>query len=680
MSKFDVIVVGGGLSGSLIAYRLCALRADLRVLLLEASGRLGGNHTWSFHGSDVTGDQRAWLTPLIGAHWSGYSVAFRGRARDIESSYFSVPSSGLHDVVRDALGDSVRTGVRAASVQPTAVRLESGELFEAGAVIDARGGAPGPHLNVAYQKFLGREVRLSEPHNLLRPVLMDATVPQRDGFRFVYLLPFDETRLLIEDTYYADTPALDREALRDGLVAYARQRGWTIETVIREESGILPILLGGDIGAHWDSLEGNVPAVGLRGGFFHATTGYSLPDAVRVADLLARQKDLDAEPVYRLLRREAQAQWRRQRFFRALNRMLFLAAEPDARHAVFQRFYGLPAPLISRFYAGRPTVADKARILTGRPPVSHRGRPQGPGRRRTAHPNRKGGRMKTHTAAVIGSGFGGLAAAIRLQSAGVKTTIFEARDKPGGRAYVYEDRGFTFDAGPTVITDPSCLEELFQLSGRRLADYVDLLPVDPFYRLIWQDGHTFDYANDQGELDRQIAEISPEDVDGYRRFYAYSEAVFREGYQKLGHVPFPKLLEHGPCRPPTPETRQLSERSRRCCQIHQAPAPAAGLQLSFAAGGRQSLPDVLNLCADPCAGAALGRPLPQRRHRRPGAGHGASFPRFGWRNQAEQSGRYHRHRRQPGIRHQDVDRVGRRFRDGHQQRRCRPHLSDPAAA
>ena len=142
------------------------------------------------------------------------------------------------------------------------------------------------------------------------------------------------------------------------------------------------------------------------------------------------------------------------------------------------------------------------------------------------------------TAAVIGAGFGGLALAIRLQSAGVQTTLFESRDKPGGRAYVWHDQGFTFDAGPTVITDPSALEELFALSGRRLADYVELLPVAPFYRLCWEDGAVFDYANDQRALDAQIAARHPDDVDGYRRFLAYSRAVFQEGYLKLGTVPF----------------------------------------------------------------------------------------------------------------------------------------------
>lgn len=139
---------------------------------------------------------------------------------------------------------------------------------------------------------------------------------------------------------------------------------------------------------------------------------------------------------------------------------------------------------------------------------------------------------------VIGAGFGGLALAIRLQANGIPTLLLEQRDKPGGRAYVYQDQGFTFDAGPTVITDPTAIEELFTLAGRRMADYVDLLPVTPFYRLCWEDGQVFDYDNVQARLEAQIARFNPRDVEGYRRFYAYSRAVFKEGYLKLGTVPF----------------------------------------------------------------------------------------------------------------------------------------------
>lgn len=141
-------------------------------------------------------------------------------------------------------------------------------------------------------------------------------------------------------------------------------------------------------------------------------------------------------------------------------------------------------------------------------------------------------------AIVVGSGLGGLAAAIRLQSAGYQTTIFEKRDKPGGRAYVYHDNGFTFDAGPTVITAPHCLEELFELSGRKLSDYVELVPVEPFYRLKWEDGYSFDYGSSLEETVEQIKKKSPQDAEGYLRFLNYSKEVFHEGYTQLAHVPF----------------------------------------------------------------------------------------------------------------------------------------------
>jgi len=142
------------------------------------------------------------------------------------------------------------------------------------------------------------------------------------------------------------------------------------------------------------------------------------------------------------------------------------------------------------------------------------------------------------SAIVIGSGFGGLALAIRLQSAGIKTTIVEARDKPGGRAYFWERDGFTFDAGPTVITDPDCLRELWALSGRAMADDIALEPIMPFYRLNWPDGTNFDYSNDEAALRQEIAKLNPADIAGYARFLQYSAGVFHEGYEKLGHVAF----------------------------------------------------------------------------------------------------------------------------------------------
>ncbi len=146
--------------------------------------------------------------------------------------------------------------------------------------------------------------------------------------------------------------------------------------------------------------------------------------------------------------------------------------------------------------------------------------------------------MKKYQAIVIGSGFGGLSLAIRLQTRGFQTLLLEKRDQPGGRAYVYRDAGFVFDAGPTVITAPHCIDELFELAGRKTSDYVTLLPVTPFYRLLWDDGYQFDYDNDNQKLEEQIKARNSQDWEGYLQFLEYSKAVFREGYEKLVHVPF----------------------------------------------------------------------------------------------------------------------------------------------
>jgi phytoene desaturase len=144
-------------------------------------------------------------------------------------------------------------------------------------------------------------------------------------------------------------------------------------------------------------------------------------------------------------------------------------------------------------------------------------------------------------AVVIGSGFGGLAAAVRLRARGYQVTLLEALDRPGGRARVIEQDGFTFDAGPTVITAPYLLHELFELVGRDSRDYFELVPVDPFYRIEFHDGSRFDYVGDEDRLLAQIAALNPRDVDNYRRLAAQAEKIFDIGYTELADQPFDRF-------------------------------------------------------------------------------------------------------------------------------------------
>ena len=152
-------------------------------------------------------------------------------------------------------------------------------------------------------------------------------------------------------------------------------------------------------------------------------------------------------------------------------------------------------------------------------------------------PTAEAARARPH-AVVIGSGFGGLAAAVRLGARGYRVTVLEKLDAPGGRACVHRQDGYTFDAGPTVITAPFLFEELWALCGRRMADDIDLRPVAPYYRLRFDDGSTFDYSGDAAAMRAEVAKFSPSDVAGYERFLAASEAIFKVGFEQLGDRPF----------------------------------------------------------------------------------------------------------------------------------------------
>jgi lycopene beta-cyclase len=368
MTDANLILVGGGLANTLIALRLADAQPDLKVLLLERAEHLGGNHTWSFHGSDLSETQHNWLRPLVQYQWDRYEVRFPNRIRTLPGTYHSITSERLNQIAEAKLASSIITGVQVKDLSPDHVVLTNGTQLSAQAVIDGRGPAESPHLDVRFQKFVGWVMRLTKPHNLSGPIIMDATQKQDDGYRFFYTLPFDEQTVLIEDTRYSDTPGISSSEYGDEINRYAEYMGWQISKRLRQESGVLPITLGGDINAFWDEPP-HVARSGLQAALFHPATGYSLPNAVGLADDLARLSEWEAGSVYTLTRNASKRLWNQTIFYRALNRMLFLAAGPHERRQVLERFYGLNAGLIARFYAGANTGLDKLRILSGKPPV-----------------------------------------------------------------------------------------------------------------------------------------------------------------------------------------------------------------------------------------------------------------------------------------------------------------------
>ena len=368
MTDANLILVGGGLANTLIALRLADAQPELKVLLLERAEHLGGNHTWSFHGSDLSETQRNWLRPLVQYQWDRYEVRFPNRIRTLPGTYHSITSERLNQIAQAKLAASIITGAQVKDLSPDHVVLTDGTQLSAQAVIDGRGPAESPHLDVRFQKFVGWVMRLAKPHRLNGPIIMDATQKQDDGYRFFYTLPFDQQTVLIEDTRYSDTPDIPSTEYGDEINRYAEYMGWQISKRLRQEFGVLPITLGGDINAFWDKPP-HIARSGLQAALFHPATGYSLPNAVGLADDLAGLNEWTSGNVYALTRNASKHLWNQTAFYRALNRMLFLAAGPHERRQVLQRFYGLNAGLIARFYAGANTGLDKLRILSGKPPV-----------------------------------------------------------------------------------------------------------------------------------------------------------------------------------------------------------------------------------------------------------------------------------------------------------------------
>lgn len=368
MAEFDLILVGGGLANGLIALRLLGERPTLRVAMIEAGPATGGDHTWSFQGGDISAAAHRWLGGMVAHRWADQEVAFPRLRRVLAMPYCSATSERFR-IALNGLPLTLFANTPALQVGPTHVVTADGQRLEARAVIDGRGQRPSGALDVRAQKFVGVEVRTAAPHGVVRPMIMDADLEQRDGYRFLYLLPFGPDRLLIEDTRYSDAMMLDRAQVRADALAYARQRGWSIAEVLREEEGVLPVALGGDIARFWDEGDPGVPRAGLAAALFHPVTGYSLPDAVRLAEAIAAAPDLEAATLYRTCRGLSEDLWRRRSYYRYLSRLLFQAAQPQQRWVVLRRFHTLSEALIARFYAADLTIADKLRILVGKPPV-----------------------------------------------------------------------------------------------------------------------------------------------------------------------------------------------------------------------------------------------------------------------------------------------------------------------
>ena len=361
-SDADYLLIGGGLQNALILLALAKRNPTATVLMLEQDQSLGGNHIWSFQALDLPVAAKSWAAPVAEYTWPGYQLHFQQSARWVGGTYSSLSSEHLDRLLRQAEVDNpnirIRTGARVRASDATSATLEDGTVLRGRLVVDARGPeSRTDSRGGGYQKFMGLECKLRCPAPITAPILMDTRCTQRNGFRFLYVLPLEPNRVLVEDTYFSNSPEIDAEALRAPLVADAAAMGLDIERVLRTEVGVLPMPSRNVFNPQ---ARGPIQG-GYTGGWFNPGTGYSFAAAIRLAEHLSQVPiEQVFGPQWRRLVRRMRVQ---AVFFAFLNRLMFGFFHDAQRRRLMERFYLLPDPVIHRFFAMETTLADQWRIL-----------------------------------------------------------------------------------------------------------------------------------------------------------------------------------------------------------------------------------------------------------------------------------------------------------------------------
>lgn len=385
----DVIIAGGGLSGGLLALRLALANPNLRILLLERQNTLGGNHTWGFQ---TAGETEPWLSPVMTKSWESFDVRFPKTDKTIALRHSVIRSADFHTGLTGVLGDGVRLGCTVSKISDNEVETSTGQFLRAPLVVDATGihrdqiqknrffDAP-----CGWMKYIGFDLNLNKPHGLKLPVLMDARVPQMDGFRYFSITPIDDLNLFVQECYLSSNPDLSFERISRSILAYGERNGWSVQSLsnplIRKEQAAIPLPLQTFPAdqlrqvSKWMPVEGEdfVDRTPLQisgaQGWYHSSLGQAVSDATRVAEFIATRPRLRTGSVRAELRHFRKEWVDQQRFYRTFNRLVFQAVEPSLRHIAFDRLMGLKEDIIGRFQSGTSTKADAAKILGLKPPV-----------------------------------------------------------------------------------------------------------------------------------------------------------------------------------------------------------------------------------------------------------------------------------------------------------------------
>jgi lycopene beta-cyclase len=366
----DLAIVGGGLSGGLMALAARRAQPDRRILLIDAAAGLGGNHLWSFIDSDVGEAEKALLQPLVTYGWREFAMVFPRYKRALPQPFYSIRSDQFDKTLRAAMpAESILAGRRATAVTPDRVVLEDGTMIAAHGVIDARGPADLSLLDLHWRKFVGYELLLDGPHSVRRATLIDAAADPADGFQYMTMLPLENDRLFIEDVRFESHPDLDMADHGSRIVHHAARFGWRIRGSERGQAGVVPVVLGGDFEGYWRSGGEGVAKVGMRAGLFHPVSGNSLGDAARTALMVAEAKDWSGAALHHLLHSHATKSWARRDYYRRFAHRMMRDTPAADSYRMLESLYTMDSDLIARFHRMTLGFADRIALSLGDGPM-----------------------------------------------------------------------------------------------------------------------------------------------------------------------------------------------------------------------------------------------------------------------------------------------------------------------
>jgi lycopene beta-cyclase len=356
-----IVIAGGGLAACLAALAMARLRPDVPLLVVEEGETFGGEGYRSFANAELGREGAALVGPLALARWPGFYVAFPGFSRKLRIEWAGFAAADLHRAMVETLDPKqYRLGTKVVAVREDALVLDGGETIKAEGAIDARGTASLSTLDLIHEARLERDCLFGAPHRVDRPVLVDATIDQAGGLRFMQCVPLSEDRLIVADVCISERAQPD-DLAGARLDAYLAARGWRQRRAGPEQARVRPLPVGGDFAAFWRLGGARVAKLGLRGGFVNPATGRTIADAIRNALLLAGQRDFSGTALHDLFETEAKAAWKKREAQRAIPAALAQAKAED-RRALVERLYRLDPSLIARLQADGLGLLDRMRI------------------------------------------------------------------------------------------------------------------------------------------------------------------------------------------------------------------------------------------------------------------------------------------------------------------------------